>query len=714
MTDKEETQKRNKRALYLLVPLAVIVAAFYAFRVLPSMGVGRSPAGKLILELDLDSARARAQASDDLVAMGEPAVKELIKALKGRNERIARGAAETLGRIGGERATDALIAALGDEEVLIRGAAALALAEMGAPGAVAPLIEMLHETYPGMASAAARALGKIGDERAVEPLTRIFNDPNAHAREAAGEALGKIGATGGVEALIRGLATEDAEVLGRRINALVSAGAEAVEPLIAALDNDSWQVRAGAVRALGEIGDSRAIDPLSALIEGGEPGERPTSREAVPRVTAAGGAGESYVRSAAVAALGQIGGPRVVPALIVRLKDPDPRVREAAVTDLGKLDDPRVVEAIAASLKDDSSSVRMSAAAALRRRKDAGAVEALIAALDDEDAFVRSGAVRALGEIGDRRAVEPLIGCLDDPHVRVRSDAAGWLGKLGDERAVEPLIGCLDDPYESVRSDAVEALSRLGGEKAIARLCEVLKDKDMRVRQTAARELRRMKDRRAIPMLKAALTDESTLDKGLVREVLEEIDPPSVEELAARMGSAQASEQAQQDAARELARRGEPGIKVLAKILEDKASKVRTVAARALGRSRDRGAIASLIAATKDGDGEVRKAAAWGLAWFNTPETRSVLDAALEEDALEIVAGGHVYYIRCGTRRCETALRRALAEHGDKEMAGSLLHCGDASLAKAAEAWLKKKGFPSSGMMYFSGNARWGEDGEED
>lgn len=698
MTDKEATRKRNKRALYLLVPLLVIVVAFYTFRVLPSMGVGKSPAGKLILKLDVDSAHAREQASDDLVAMGEPAVKELIKALKGRNKRIARGAAETLGRIADERAVEPLIAALGDEDVLIQGAAVLALGEMRAPAAVEPLIEMLNDTYPGMTATAARALGEIGDDRAVEPLTRIFNDPDAPARDAAGEALGKIGATGGIEALIGGLATKDHVGFVTRTNALVSAGANAVEPLIAALDNDSRQVRAGAVRVLGEIGDSRAIAPLIGLIERSERKE-----------------GDSYLRSAAVAALGKIGGPGVVPALIARLKDVEPRVRETAMTELGKLDDPRVVECASESLKDDSSSVRVSAARALGRRKDASAVEALIAALDDEDASVRRDAVRALGQIGDRRAVEPLIGCLDDVYEYVRSAAADSLGELGDQRAAGPLAKVVKaDSSQQVRERAVDALSRLGGEKAIAAICEVFKDENTWVHHSAARALRRMKDRRAIPMLKAALTDKSTLNKDLIAEVLEELDPPSVEKLVARMENAQASGMTLQDAAWKLSRHGEPGIQALAAMLADKESNARTAAAHALGRSRARKAIAPLIAATKDEDSAVRKEAAWGLARFDSPQIRSVLDAALEEDALELVAGAHAYYIRCGTRRCQTALRKALTEHGDPGMAGSFLHCGNESLAKAARAWLKKKGLPSGEASYPGSGAQWGKDRRQD
>ena len=72
----------------------------------------------------------------------------------------------------------------------------------------------------------AGALGKIGDVQAVEPLIATLQDSDSNVRSAAAETLGKIG------------------------------DARAVEPLIATLRDSHSNVRSAAAGALGLIGGS--------------------------------------------------------------------------------------------------------------------------------------------------------------------------------------------------------------------------------------------------------------------------------------------------------------------------------------------------------------------------------------------------------------------------------------------------------------------------
>lgn len=87
-------------------------------------------------------------AIDSLVRIGEPAVPELIKALRHGDPQVRFQAAVVLGRIGPD-----------------------------AEGAVPPLITTLNDTQPPVRKAAARALGQIGPNaaEAVQPLMRIIN-----------------------------------------------------------------------------------------------------------------------------------------------------------------------------------------------------------------------------------------------------------------------------------------------------------------------------------------------------------------------------------------------------------------------------------------------------------------------------------------------------------------------------------------------------------
>lgn len=85
--------------------------------------------------------------------------------------------------------------------------------------------------------AVAEALGKLGDTRAVEPLIAALQDEDVELRRAAAQALGEIG------------------------------DSRAVEPLIAALRDKDIELRRVAARALGEIEDAQAVEPLLATLE---------------------------------------------------------------------------------------------------------------------------------------------------------------------------------------------------------------------------------------------------------------------------------------------------------------------------------------------------------------------------------------------------------------------------------------------------------------
>jgi HEAT repeat protein len=98
--------------------------------------------------------------------------------------------------------------------------------------------------------------------------------------------------------------------------ALVTIGAPAVEPLIAALTHRRLRVRQQAARALGRIGDARAVEPLIAAL-----GDR-----------------VARVRRAAAEALERVGDARAAEPLIARLTDErDGDVRRAAARALAAL-----------------------------------------------------------------------------------------------------------------------------------------------------------------------------------------------------------------------------------------------------------------------------------------------------------------------------------------------------------------------------------------
>jgi HEAT repeat protein len=160
--------------------------------------------------------------------------------------------------------------------------------------------------------------------------------------------------------------------------ALVEIGEPAVEPLIIALNDEKIIARCRAAKALGEIGDPRAVDPL-----------------------------------------------------ISNLNVENDNVRHTAVVALGMIGDPRAVEPLITILNERLNTERDSAGVSLSQI-GVSAVEPLIGVLKEHEEFnTRKVAILALERIGDPRAIEPLLNALKDEHWVVRESAERALKSFG-------------------------------------------------------------------------------------------------------------------------------------------------------------------------------------------------------------------------------------------------------------------------------------------
>jgi len=142
-------------------------------------------------------------------------------------------------------------------------------------------------------------------------------------------------------------ATSDAEADVRRTAAELAAAFPAVE-LVHLFDDDDVFVAEMAVWATGER-DAATDDEMAALI------------------AAATGHEEPLVREAAAAALGALGDPRGLDAIISACSD-KPAIRRRAVLALAPFDDPRVDEVLRAALEDRDWQVRQNAEDLLKPR----------------------------------------------------------------------------------------------------------------------------------------------------------------------------------------------------------------------------------------------------------------------------------------------------------------------------------------------------------
>jgi HEAT repeat protein len=621
-------------------------------------------------------------------------IQPLKKVLKRESRELRAGVARALGEIGDARAVEALIEALKDEDRGVRERSIDALVKIAKKdlGVVDKLIKALKDEDSDVRRGIAEVLDKIGleprnyEERilyyiakqnwyecvemgsfAVEFLIERLKDKDSYVRENVAWALGEIGDSRAVDALIEALKDEDSDVRSSVAEALgelgwkprndkervlyyiakgdwyecVKMGSFAVKFLIERLKDEDSYVRKRVAWALGEIGDTRAMDALIKALKDEDSDIRENvawalgkigDSRAVDALIEALRDEDKYVRSSVAEALGEIGwepgsdkervlyyiakwdwdkcvkmGGVAVEFLIERLKDKDSYVRERVAWALGEIgwrprnDEERVLYYIAKGDWDEC--VKMGSFA----------VEFLIERLKDEDRDilwenidVRKNLIDALVKIAkkDLGVVDKLIRALKDEDSYVRSSVAWALGEIGDTRAVDALIEALKDEDSDVRENVAWALGKIGDSRAVEALIEALKDESSYVREKSIDALVKIakKDLGVVDKLIKALKDEDSDVRKSVAWALGEI------------GDSRA-------------------VDALIEALRDEDSVIRIIVAEALGKIGDARALEALIEALKDEDSDVRKSVACALGKMGDSRAVEALIEALKDES---------------------------------------------------------------------------------
>jgi len=224
---------------------------------------------------------------------------------------------ETLGRLLDRRgAVDAAHRQRHSRRARTRARAGEFLGESGSPSTmrnVLGLLELLKDPNPQVRWSAARGLGRVGHTSALSPLLASLEGPRAMPVDVVADAVFQIRDCP-VSVLRQGLGSRSVparavtvELLGR-FQALA-----AIDDVVGLLHHDpSVEVRARAARALGRMGSPRSVDALLASLDNGP----------------------AAMRVQAVWALGEIGDPRAVPALRGLLVGPAHQLAEAAAAAL--------------------------------------------------------------------------------------------------------------------------------------------------------------------------------------------------------------------------------------------------------------------------------------------------------------------------------------------------------------------------------------------
>lgn len=240
------------------------------------------------------------------------AVCALITALDDLDMDVAHAAADSLAELKEREMAEPLLAALAEHSTHGKQAALLrAVRELRVEDAFAPAMSALGSSSSAVRCAGVGVLGYLRNTEALPDIAKIAaTDPDPEARRIAIGALGfSTDSTVVKQTLVAALRDESWQV---REEAAVTLGkiklVDAANDLVLVMTDDYWQVRVKAARSLGKL---KARNALPVLIE--------SLHHEI-----------SNLRKEAAVALGEVGDVMAIPALEAALDDSDPDVRKLA------------------------------------------------------------------------------------------------------------------------------------------------------------------------------------------------------------------------------------------------------------------------------------------------------------------------------------------------------------------------------------------------
>lgn len=396
-----------------------------------------------------------------------------------------------LGRLESRDCIPVLSALTQDDSPPVQVTAALALAKLGELLGLATLETLRHNASWQTRQLIAGALGQTGAPAAVEPLLDMLDDSDYDVRMGAAKSLGLLGQGDAMPAL-RQAAERDshpgAQAYAAEALAELDEPGDRAVPLRLSRDNDPVKQYLGASGLL-KMGDPAGLDILGQLtINANE-----------------------YIQRIAASALcaGKVRGPTRL--LLAMARSTVPYVRAATARALSELDGPQPLETLLDLATDQAGfvlfaddpelfgrpaganlTVAAATAAALGPSRSREAEEVLLRLADDPDPAVSKAATAALASRAQLVDDETVSSWAQDASEHVREAAAELIGARGAPGALDTLLALSEDQYIAVRAKALSALGRLGDESALDPLISGLEDRIWAVQCGAAAGLEAM------------------------------------------------------------------------------------------------------------------------------------------------------------------------------------------------------------------------------
>jgi len=273
---------------------------------------------------------------------------------------------------------------------------------------------------------ALEAFGNMGDIQAEEMLLEFLKSDDYELRNTAIWSLGQLGSTKAAEPICWLIGkSDDVRIDG----ALINIGSASVKWLNLKLKLagmcDDIDVGMRIARILVDIQDPSGMVEVSTFLT------KLLSSE--------------IHKSVAMDMLMQIGEKAIEPLSLALKMTYDNNLKIGIINTLATIGDPRALDTLYEYYADSDPNIRSNVANALGKIRDTRNSDFLIAMMRDTDDNVRMQAIVSLGTLKDSAAVIYLLSTLNDENPIIRAVSAYALGQIKDVRAVYPLINMLDD-----------------------------------------------------------------------------------------------------------------------------------------------------------------------------------------------------------------------------------------------------------------------------
>jgi len=331
----------------------------------------------------------------------------------------------------------------------------------------------------------------------------------------------------------------------KALQKLVALGADAIDPIVAALANAEKRETLAYVEALSRLIDAKSLPqllrtmadasgratsgiawalsssrnyPAAALLEAlNKPGmpkqaildviNAQKTRFSVRELLNAAYQQEPTERSGLFKIIAEIADDSSVDDLLARIEGKDPVARLHIINTLARFNLPRVQQAVQKQLKDSSKFVRAAALDALSRMDGPFDIALLVGMLRDPELDVQNKAVDVVVRTKHPDTVKYLVDVLKDENEYARRAAVEVLNEVGTSTSVKYLLEVIADSDWWVRTRAADALGKIGGPRVVDAVLTLIKDDNQDIRRAAIEILNQTKDERAIAQLIEATKD---------------------------------------------------------------------------------------------------------------------------------------------------------------------------------------------------------------